>query len=447
MTDQTTPEQHVPSPEVSATAQSGNAAQDIVAGLLGKYANPATGGIDAPAQQPQAQPAPAPQSQVQPPMQPMPQAAPQQPQAQPAPQPAPEPPPAQQPQVSLADRYSGAAQAPADAPIPDIPPEQTIQLPQDGNDRSGVGHAFAASRAEARQYRQLAEQLKQRLEAATAEKTKFIEEKTAFEKQLLDEQTRTKDLENQIGKLDLSKSSAFKEKYDRPIWDLRQQLAGDLAANGASNDDAAKLADAVIVAESSDEIVDMLSRFPSAVQGMAIYKWQEANSLYQQRDVALDEWRQTQAGLDQVATKETAVMSAQRRQELCDTGFDRVAKVVNFWSDPAFDKYKQAQEANVKAWYSQASDDQLAAAAIEGALVAPFAYSQIEALQNRVAELEGVLQGHTRLVSPPVAPYYSGVPTPPPPPPPPKRDPDATPTPLSAAEQLVSGTAAKYGFV
>ena len=42
------PVQHTPSPEVAAAARSGNAAQDIVAGLLGKYANPATGGVDEP---------------------------------------------------------------------------------------------------------------------------------------------------------------------------------------------------------------------------------------------------------------------------------------------------------------------------------------------------------------------------------------------------------------
>lgn len=140
-------------------------------------------------------------------------------------------------------------------------------------------------------------------------------------------------------------------------------------------------------------------------------------------------------------------MTAQRRQEMCNTGFDRVSKVVSFWNDPAFDKYRQAQESNVKAWYSQASDDQIAAAAVEGALVAPFAYAQIEALQNMVIELQGRLQGHARLASPPVSPFFRGAPTPPPPPaqPKPQRQDDISP--LESAEQLVASTAARYGFV
>ena len=408
------PVQHTPSPEVAAAARSGNAAQDIVAGLLGKYANPATGGID----EPQVAQPPAPQP------------------------PAPQPPAP----LTLADRYSGQKPAQQDTPIPDIPQEQQIQLPQDDNDRSGIGHAFAASRAEARQYRQLAEQLKQRLEAAAAEKAKFLEEKAAFEKQLLDGQTRAKDLEDQIGKLDLERSPAFREKYDRPVLEIRDQLAQEFERNGIKPEDAAALANDVLNANSMDDVPVLLAQLPNAVQGMAIYKWQEATGLFNQRDQALNEWRQTQTGLEQVTGKETAVMTAQRRQELCNTGFDRVSKVVTFWNDPAFDKYRQAQEANVKAWYSQASDDQLAAAAVEGALVAPFAYAQIEALQNLVAELQGRLQGHARLASPPVAPYFSGSQPPPPPPPPPKQEKPQDANPLEAAERLVSGTAAKYGF-
>lgn len=435
------PVQHTPSPEVAAAARSGNAAQDIVAGLLGKYANPATGGVDepqvaqppAPAAPPQP-PAPAPAPVVQPPA------------PAPAPAPAAQPPPPPPPPQSLADRYSGQKPVQQDTPIPDIPQEQQIQLPQDDSDRSGIGHAFAASRAEARQYRQLAEQLKQRLEAAAAEKAKFLEEKAAFEKQLLDGETRAKDLEDQIGKLDLERSPAFREKYDRPVLEIRDQLAQEFERNGIKPEDAATLANDVLNANSMDDVPVLLAQLPNAVQGMAIYKWQEATGLFNQRDQALNEWRQTQTGLEQVTGKETAVMTAQRRQELCNTGFDRVSKVVTFWNDPAFDKYRQAQEANVKAWYSQASDDQLAAAAVEGALVAPFAYAQIEALQNLVSELQGRLQGHARLASPPVAPYFPGSQPPPPPPPPPKQEKPQDANPLEAAERLVSGTAAKYGF-
>ena len=440
----TEPGQHVPTPEVAAAAQSGNAAQDIVAGLLGKYANPATGGIDEPqvvqtpvasAQPPVPTPTPAPA-----PVQPAPPAQPTPPPAQP---PAPPPPPAPQ---TLADRYSGQQPVQQDAPIPDIPQEQQITLPQDENDRSGIGHAFAASRAESRQYRQLAEQFKQRLEAAAAEKAKFLEEKAALEKQILDGQTKAKSLEDQIGKLDLERSPAFQDKYDKPVLAIRDQLAQEFERNGLKPDDAANLANSVLNANTVDEVPELLASLPNAVQGMAIYKWQEATGLFNQRDQALTEWRQTQTGLEQVNGKEAAVMTAQRRQELCDTGFDRVSKVVTFWSDPAFDKYRQAQEGNVKAWYSQASDDQLAAAAIEGALVAPFAYAQIEALQNLVAELQGRLQGHTRLASPPVAPYFSGSQPPPPPPPAPKPDPQAVDNPVEAAEKLVATTAAKFGF-
>ena len=86
------------------------------------------------------------------------------------------------------------------------------------------------------------------------------------------------------------------------------------------------------------------------------------------------------------------------------------------WNDPGFAEYRSANEAKAKAWLGQAPEPQVAAAALEGMLVAPFAYKLVEGLTAEVLKLRSALDARHRAASPTVAPYYVSPPVPPAPP-------------------------------
>ena len=377
------------------------------------------------------------------------------PQPQPAPAPAPAPePPVPPPPVSIADRY--AAPDPNAQPVvptlPDIPPQEDIRLPE--NTAENVGHAFAAARAEAKKYRQMAEEFKAQVEKVRADYESYAQRESALAEKLTAEQNRAHDLEEKIGKMDLEQSPAFKAKYDAPISAIREEIAKTLVANGYQQTQADELSKQVVLAENAAAVAALpgVSELPSTVQGMLMYKFNESDGLWAQRNQALSEWRATQQGLQQTTVREDAVVSAQHRAELAATGLDRISKVVPqfIWNDPEFVKLRDTEVEKVKAWYGQAGEDQLAAAAVEGALVAPFAYRLVEGLGQKIVELQGVIDARNQLGSPRTVPYYHGAP---PPPPPPKPDNggegkswqpvEAGTDPLAAAGALASGALKK----
>ena len=365
------------------------------------------------------------------------------------------PPPSPQPQVQTpapaptpAARY-GEQTAQPDLTIPDIPAERTdIQMPTDANDASAVGRAFAASRAEARQYRQLAHDLRNRLTQAFGARDEFVQKQDELTKQLTEAQAQNKALEDEIGRMDLRRSPDFIQKYDQPVLAIRDGLADEFHKHGVAPDDAVALATRVLDANSSDDVPELVASLPPAVQGMAMYKYSEADRIIADREQALSSWRETQAGLDQVSRRESPVLAAQHREALCNTGFERVSRVVKFWDDPAFAAYRDKESANIKSWFQQAPEDQVVAAAVEGALVAPFAYEQIGKLQQEVARLSQALESRTRLAAPTVSPYYSSVPVPPPPAPPPKGPTQAdADDPIGYATRLIRGSAEATGMI
>ena len=313
------------------------------------------------------------------------------------------------------DRFSDAPPAPVSAPIAEIPAEQNISLPQ--NTPENVGHAFAASRAEARSYRKLAEQFREQLEAERAKAAGGSEKEAQLAREINEWQQKYAGLEDRLGKLDLSQSREFREKYDAPLSAIHDEISKVLVANGVQQADAAAKAEEIMLADDPTELIGGL--MPTA-QGMVMYKLKDAQALWTQRNQALEEWRSTQKGLEEVSVRDNFVASAQRRADLADRAFERLAKIAPTvqWSDPEYLPRRDEAIARAKAWYQQAPDDQVAAAAMEG-FMAPFAYEEIQKLTQQVNDLKSQIAGRTRMSSPPVAPYYKSVaPVPPPVPPP-----------------------------
>ena len=154
----------------------------------------------------------------------------------------------------------------------------------------------------------------------------------------------------------------------------------------------------------------------------------------------MEDWQETHSKY-----VEPQVDPYEQRVANVQAGIEKLSGVVKFWDDHAFVKYRQSEVAdNLASWISRAPEDQIITAAIEGALVAPFAYQQIAKLQQANAELTRRLQASGRLSAPGVAPFFQSAPAPVPPPPAPAEPVDESGgDPVRAAEQMVRNTFAR----
>ena len=383
-------------------------------------------------EQPMAQPS-APQPTMQPMMQP---SVPPVPPAQPAPpppamqpilpaQPPVPPPPVPQPQ-SYADRYS---QAPSPAPVagleplPELPPEQIVPDPEPQSLSQQQHHAWAAMRAQSNQNRRLAAEYREKYNGIVEAAKAFQDEKAEFANQLAERDRRIKELEDDIGRTDLAKAPEFRNRYDAPLNEIRNDLAKTLMDNGLDQARAGELSEQILLADPAD-IPGMISNLPTHVQGVVMVKADEADRLWTERAAALDDWRKSAQGLAAVEERGRAMIDSARISQLTDKAMEIVKNLAPAKgqvpayavTDPSFVADRDAKEAQFRAWVAQAPEEQRFAAMFEG-FMAPKTYEMCANLWRENQELKQRMFGMRAVSAPPVYPMRSDVPPPPPPPP------------------------------
>lgn len=331
--------------------------------------------------------------------------------AQPAPQPA------------LVDRYAAPPPDPLSdiQPLPALAAEQQIAEPQFTSDQQN--HAWAALRAQSKANRKAAEDAQRKYNELVESTKSFQNEKTEFASRLNEKDQRISQLEDEIGKMDLSRSPAFRAKYDAKLDASHAQIMDVLERNGVGKDDAFGLARDIIVADPKD-IPGMVERLPTYAQGEIMVFANQAASVFAERNRELDDWRNAQAGLDAAAEREGGVQTAQHIQQAADkaietfrsltpdTGLAPAYRV----TDAQFAADRDAREQQFKAWVGRASEQDRYMAMLEG-FMAPKTYEMLDQMMRENLELKRRLQTFGRVSAPPVSPApYS----PPPPPPPPK---------------------------
>lgn len=438
------PAQNTPIAPISAVPTS--AATDLVTSVLGQHFNPTTGGVNPPSVVPVDVPVqpPAPQPVATPPAVPVQPADTATKEATPPPQSVPASPPAVTDMDFQADpmqRYAEPqAPNPFADPIPEIPDESQLQLPDDPNDRGSIGRAFAQARYEAKQYRQLATQLRERLvEASKLDQSDQGLLDRAVEV-IQNSRDRIENLEAQLGRLDLTKSKRFSEEYDAPIGQTYGNIVEELQSSGYNQTDAESIAETLLTTRDREIVDKIFNGLTDLTRGKISYQAKAFYEAVNRRNQAIENWREQSAKYN-----EQEPDPVQYRKDLCERGLDRISSVVKFWDDPAFVRYRDggAYEAARK-FISSADSSQLMTAAIEGALVAPFAYQQIAKLQQANAKLTRRLQASGRLSAPGVAPFFQSAPAPVPPPPAPAEPVDESGgDPVRAAEQMVRNTFAR----
>ena len=340
-------------------------------------------------------------------------------QTQPVPQPVPQP-------VAFGDRYAGQ-QTPADPlanlqTLPELAPEQQIAAPQNMNEQQN--HSWAAMRAQSNSYRKQAEEFRNKYNQLVESTKRFQAEKTSFGEELNKRDEQIKALQDEIGRTDLTRSPAFREKYDAPLQAIQSDIARTLVDNGYSNDNAMEFASKVLTAERS-QIPDMIRELPTHVQGIIMVNAEKADGLWNARSQALDDWRTSAEGLAAVEARGSAMVNAQRIDQLTQQAMDIIHSMpaangqIPAYQvvDPVFVADRNAKEQQFKAWVQQAPEEQKYAAMLEG-FMAPKTYEMLENMMRENMELKQALNNRGRLAAPPIYPSHSTWAPPPPPPPP-----------------------------
>lgn len=397
---------------VAGTPHHANSAMDFIAQtLFPEPANPPTEPVAQPPVQPAepvqpTMPTPAPAPTPVPPPAPQPVVPAPASTPQPAPQPAPQP-------VNYADRYNPAGANPDPLAslqeLPALAPEAQIVQPQNMSDQQN--HAWAGLRAQANANRKAAEENLRKYNELVAQTRKFQDERKGFGEQLNAKDKEIENLRNEIGRIDLSRSPEFREKYEAPIFSVQDEIASTLVANGVSQADAEELSSQVISAN-PDELPGLIQQFPTHVQGILALKSQEAGRLFEARQHALDDWKTSQEGLAAVANRGSALIEAQRRDALATQAIETLRsmpieqKVPAYQvTDPTFVADREKHEAEFKAWIQEAPVEQQYAAMLEG-FMAPKTYEMLAEYARENAELKQALYNHTR-ANPRVTPSHS----------------------------------------
>jgi phenylalanyl-tRNA synthetase alpha subunit len=123
-------------------------------------------------------------------------------------------------------------------------------------------HAWAGLRAQANANRKAAEEYLRKYNELAAQTKKFQDERKGFGEQLNAKDQEIENLRNEIGRIDLSRSPEFQEKYEAPIFSVRDEITNTFVANGMTQRDAEELAGQVLSA-GSDGFAEMVSQFLS----------------------------------------------------------------------------------------------------------------------------------------------------------------------------------------
>lgn len=304
--------------------------------------------------------------------------------------------------------------------IPDLAPEQKIDPPQNLDERQN--HAWAAMRAQMAESRRQAEEFRQKYNGVVDSAKQYQAEKVEFGNKLNAKDARIKELEDELGKIDLSRSPEFKQRYDAPISGIRDEISKLLVANGYEEAQSTQLAEQIVLTESA-KVPEMLTQLPTHVQGMIMIHAQNADKLWGERDQALQNWKQSAEGLAAVAERGSAVVNAQHIAQLAEKAIatakglpvDQLAPAFQVTDDQQFIADRDAQEQKFKAWVQSAPEEQKYVAMFEG-FMAGKTYEMLQQTWLENQQLKGLLYQRGRLGTPPVYPVRSAPPAPPAPP-------------------------------
>ena len=346
-----------------------------------------------------------------------------------APLPAQPPAPKDAPVISTAPVSPGVAKqfldpqtASAQVPqLPQLPPDTPVEQPEEMSDKAKyawieIRNREKAARLAAEQYRQKMEQMETQSKTVASERAKF-----ADELKLRDD--KVKQLEDELGKLDLQHRPEFKSKYDVPLESLATEVAGIVKSETSATDDdneARQIAGRMFSMD-DDKFQEVVAQLPSPVQGSLWDKRRQARELMGARDHAVQEWRSTQAGVVAEDQQSQIVQRSERRREMADSAIDfaknqtPIAKRLSVLVEPTYQQDVANVDTAFKGFMQEADDKAIARAAYQGFLV-PVMQRQLAFMAEAASAWKEAYYAVNNLGKPPAGPMMvqSSIPIAPP---------------------------------
>lgn len=130
-------------------------------------------------------------------------------------------------------------------------------------------------------------------------------------------------LEERVGKLDISQSAVFRQQYDLPINELFNKSLSALVHAGKSQEAAKQLLQRLIrPGTDAATIQEMLQGEPPMLQGMLYQNALQAAELQKRRTTAITDWRSTRAQLQEEEQRQAQASFAQQMETHVSTGVD-----------------------------------------------------------------------------------------------------------------------------
>ena len=347
----------------------------------------------------------------------------------PQPQPALQP----QPQPQPFDRYAAGDPQPDPLKnleaIPALEPLTDVAQPENLNDKAN--YAFAALKSKMHGERKRAEEILQKYNSLVEGTKGFVDEKATFANALNEKDAEIKQLQDDLGRIELSRSPAFREKYDAPLEQINAKIADVLQRNGVDQKVSVDLAYQLMSA-TPEQLGELIQDKPALAQGEIAIHVRDTQKLISEREAELEDWRNSQAGFDAVAQRQNSVQFAQHMDEMAGKAIQTLQSLAPEQGqvpayavvDPDFSRAREEKEAQFKQWLSRAPEDQRYAAMLEG-FMAPLTYQMLQQTTVENMQLKQALSSRVGLMMPRSVPMAPTAPAPRPAEPPKPADPYA----------------------
>jgi hypothetical protein len=283
----------------------------------------------------------------------------------------------------------------------DLVPDDKVDALFQGKDKEK--NAFLKERGFNKTLRTEVQQLREKLtqvEAAAQDSARAKE----LETQLEQERQKARQLEDELGKIDLTRSPAFRSQYDDKINQVGGKMVQTLISEGVDQNEAVQFVRQVIAetkpAARERLIRDMAPGLEGTLSGLAL----QIDEVTQTRAAALEKWRETQAALSEVETRQRVAEITGKVDEVTGAAVSEVLKLGNPYfmktDDADWNKEVEQRVAQVKGVLLTGDFAKIAPLVAEGLTAADLRmrYSALLKQKREVdAELDAVLKGAPRL--------------------------------------------------
>lgn len=336
------------------------------------------------------------------------------PSAEPPVTPPPAPPASPQ---SLSSRYTEEP-APAGPPassseIPETPPSAEPGKPAGEREV----YTWGKLRTEAKRLEQEAQAAKSALEALRHQAEEDARARASLAAEVEKFKGRESELIEKLGKLSLSESPEFQEKYGLKLSALKSKLGTALVKYAGVSEGDTEAFSAKLLSSPAAELPSLLEGLNPSVAGMILNITSEASAIEEARTQELANWKSSSAAARMTQTREAVLAQAESRRRESEQAVDfakRLGNPVYGATDPGIQEVAQKISQEFHGFVQTATEAQLIRAAAEG-FTAPYLVEIISGLQRENAELSDRLSTRLRAAQPPITPFSPATVPPPPP--------------------------------